>query len=111
MEEKKKKFHIDEKDIVQNDLLAALYVVLTYILAPISFGVIQFRLSEILILTCFFDKKKAIGLTLGCLIANLVSPLGELGVMIVGYIIVMMLRRNKRLFKVFRASQNMDFKF
>ena len=37
--------------------------------------------------------------------------LGELGVMIVGYIIVMILRRNKRLFKVFRASQNMDFKF
>lgn len=37
--------------------------------------------------------------------------IGELGVMIVGYIIVMILRRNKRLFKVFRASQNIDFRF
>ena len=33
----KKKFTFDEKDIVQNGLLAALYVVLTYVLAPISF--------------------------------------------------------------------------
>ena len=169
METKKRKF--DEKDIVQNGLLAALYCVLTYVMAPISFGAIQFRLSEILVLACFFDKKKIIGLTLGCFLANLISPLGlmdigfgtlatflaclgiifskhlivaiifpviangiivgfelyligeplwlsmgtvalgELGVMIIGYIIFMLLKRNKHFFKIVRATQNTDFKF
>ncbi len=76
----KKKFHFDERDIVQNGLLAAFYVVFTYLLTPISFGAIQFRFSEILVLMCFFDKKKIFGLTLGCAIANLVSPLGLMDV-------------------------------
>ena len=75
-----KKWHFNEQDIVVNGLLAAFYVVVTYLLAPISFGAIQFRFSEILVLTCFFDKKKIVGLTLGCLIANLVSPLGLMDV-------------------------------
>ena len=167
----KKKFFFDEKDIVQNGLLAALYCVLTYVMSPISFWAIQFRLSEILVLACFFDKKKIVGLTLGCFLANLVSPLGlmdigfgtlatllaclgiisskhlivaiwfpvvangfivglelyligepfwfsvgmvalgELAVMMVGYIILMLLKRNKTFFKAVRASQNVDFKF
>ena len=167
----KKKFSFDEKDIVQNGLLAALYVVLTYIMAPISFWAIQFRLSEILVLACFFDKKKIVGLTLGCFLANLVSPLGimdigfgtiatflaclgiifckhlivavlfpiiangiivglelyligeplwfsigmvslgELGVMIIGYVLLMIIKRNKNFFKVVRATQNVDLKF
>ena len=143
MEEKKKKFIFDEKDIVQNGLLAAIYVVLTYVMAPISFGAIQFRFSEILVLACFFDKKKAVGLTIGCFIANLVSPLGLmdlgfgtaatllacLGIMfskhliiailfpvianglIVGYILIMILKRDKCLFSIIRAKQNIDFNF
>ena len=72
----KKRLLFDEIDIIQNGLLAALYVILTFILAPISFGAIQFRFSEILVLACFFNKKKIVGLTLGCFLANLVSPLG-----------------------------------
>ena len=168
---KKKKFSFDEKDIVQNGILAALYVVLTYIMAPISFWAIQFRLSEILVLACFFNKKKIVGLTLGCILSNLVSPLGlmdvgfgtlatflaclgiifckhlivaiwfpvvlngiivgfelyligepiwfsmgmvalgELGVMIIGYILIMLIKRNKGFFKVVGATQNVDFKF
>ena len=167
----KKKFRFDERDIVQNGLLAAFYVVLTFILAPISFGAIQFRFSEILVLACFFDKKKIVGLTLGCAIANLVSPLGlmdvgfgtlatflaclgilfcehlivaicfpvvmnglivgfelyllgepfwlssltvaagELGVLVVGYLIFMILKRRKKFFELIRATQNTEFKF
>lgn len=54
-------------------LLAAIYVILT-ILPPfsaISFGPIQFRISEILMFTALFSPIYAIGLFIGCLIANL----------------------------------------
>ncbi|MCR4911355.1 MAG: QueT transporter family protein [Bacilli bacterium] len=68
----KKKF--DVTTITFNALVAATYVVLTYASTPIAFGAIQFRIAEIMMLLPFFNKKYAIGLTLGCLIANLMSP-------------------------------------
>ena len=37
--------------ITQSALIAALYVVLTMIVAPIAFGPIQFRVSEVLCLS------------------------------------------------------------
>ena len=61
-------------EICINGLIAALYAVLTILIAPLSYGAIQFRFSEILVLLCFFNKKYSIGLTLGCLIANFFSP-------------------------------------
>ena len=63
--------------IVRNGIMAALYVVLTLISYPISYGLYQLRISEALVLLCFFRKDYTIGITLGCLIANAFSP--ELG--------------------------------
>ena len=57
-------------------LVAALYFVCTVALAPISFGAVQFRLSEILVLLCFYKKDYCYSLILGCALANLFSPLG-----------------------------------
>ena len=54
-------------------VIAALYVALTVLLAPISFGAIQFRVAEILVLLCFFKRDYCISLILGCFIANLFS--------------------------------------
>lgn len=59
--------------IVKLAVIAALYVVLTVLLAPISFGPIQFRVSEILVLLCFFRRDYCISLILGCFISNLFS--------------------------------------
>lgn len=56
-------------------MVAALYVALTFLssLLGIASGVIQCRLSEALcILPCFFPEATA-GLTLGCLLANLLT--------------------------------------
>ena len=73
------------KDIIQeisfNALIAAAYVVLTVLISPLSYGAIQFRFSEILVLFCFFNKRYGIGLTLGCLIANCFSPTASLDVL------------------------------
>lgn len=67
-------------EICLNGIIAALYATLTIFIAPLSYGPIQFRFSEILVLLCFFNKRYAIGLTLGCLIANCFSPTAPLDV-------------------------------
>lgn len=59
--------------LVKLAVIAALYVVLTVLVAPIAFGPIQFRISEILVLLCFFRRDYCISLILGCFIANLFS--------------------------------------
>ena len=62
--------------IVKSALIAALYAVLTIILAPISYGPIQFRISEMLMFLPLFGKEYIIGLTMGCFIANIAGGLG-----------------------------------
>jgi len=51
----------------------AAYAVMTLILAPISYGAIQFRLSEALCILPFFAPCTAWGLFVGCLAANLLT--------------------------------------
>ena len=65
---------INIKDIVMYASVAAIYVVLTWLFGSLSYGPIQFRISEVLVLLCFFNKKYFTSLTLGCLISNLMSP-------------------------------------
>ena len=64
--------------IVFNGIVAALYVVLTYFLAPISYGPIQARISEVMTVFPIFSWGMIPGVTLGCFIANLINP-GNLG--------------------------------
>lgn len=66
--------------LVKTALVTAIYAIVTIILAPISYGNIQFRLSEILVLLAFIDPIYIIGLTLGCFLANLYSAFGILDV-------------------------------
>lgn len=62
--------------IAESAIIAALYVALTWLLAPISYGAIQFRISEILILLVVFNPKYAYALVIGCFVANTTSSLG-----------------------------------
>lgn len=57
-------------------IVSAIYIALTLISAPFSYGQIQFRISEALVLLCFYNKDYILSMTLGCFIANLFSPLG-----------------------------------
>lgn len=57
-------------------LVAAMYVAMTLAVPALSYGAIQFRFSEILVLLCFYRKDYCAAMILGCFIANLVSPLG-----------------------------------
>lgn len=62
--------------IANSAIIAGLYVALTWLLAPISYGAIQFRISEALILLVALNPKYAYALVIGCLVANTTSPLG-----------------------------------
>lgn len=64
------------KGITVNALIAALYAVVTIICAPLSYSFAQFRFSELLNLLVFFNPSYTFGLTLGCLLANLMSTAG-----------------------------------
>lgn len=68
------------KDISKIAIVMAVYIVLTVAITPLSYGAIQFRFSELLILICFFNKKYNIAIIIGCLIANIFSPLGIIDV-------------------------------
>ena len=65
----------ETKNLVRLALVAAVYAVLTLILLGQSFGGVQFRFSEILVLLCFYRKDYSVALILGCFIANCFSPM------------------------------------
>ncbi|MBD7913242.1 QueT transporter family protein [Clostridium cibarium] len=62
--------------LVKTAIIAAIYAILTLVLAPISYGAIQIRISEIMVLLALFDPFYIVGLTLGCFIANILGPNG-----------------------------------
>ena len=57
-------------------VIGAAYAALTMVLAPISFGPIQMRVSEVLCVLPFFFLSATWGLFIGCMIANLISAAG-----------------------------------
>lgn len=61
--------------ITRIGVVAALYVALTLSLSFLSYGDIQFRIAEALMLLCFFNKDYIFALTIGCFIANMISPM------------------------------------
>jgi len=62
--------------LVRAAMIAAIYVVLNIIFAPISYGPIQVRIAEVLVVLPFIDSSAIIGLFLGCVLANVYGGLG-----------------------------------
>jgi len=54
-------------------LIAALYCVVTLLAAPVSFGPIQLRISETFTVLPLFSAAAVPGLTVGCLLSNLIG--------------------------------------
>ena len=54
-------------------VVGAAYAVLTIALAPISYGALQFRVSEVLCILPYFMPVTAWGLFAGCILANLIT--------------------------------------
>ena len=59
--------------MVRSAVIAAIYVVLCLVLAPISYGAVQVRAAEMLCLLPVFGPEYIAGVTLGCFLANLLG--------------------------------------
>ncbi len=62
--------------ILRATMIAALYISITYALAPISYGPLQFRISEALTVLPILYPEAIYGLFIGTLIANIFGGLG-----------------------------------
>lgn len=93
------------RDYVQIALVAALYVVLTITppLNAISYGMYQFRVSEMMNFLAFYNKKYIIAVTIGCMIANFYS-FGLIDVFIGGGSTLVFVSLGVYLFKKYKSD-------
>lgn len=59
--------------LAQSAMIAAIYVVLTLVFAPFSYGEVQVRISEALTILPAFTPAAIPGLFVGCLISNILG--------------------------------------
>ncbi|HHW56728.1 MAG TPA: QueT transporter family protein [Clostridia bacterium] len=67
---------LDTKYIVKAGVIAAIYFVVTILLGSISYGPIQFRISESLVILPMVEPAAIWGVFIGCFLANIGSPFG-----------------------------------
>ncbi|MCL2497050.1 MAG: QueT transporter family protein [Symbiobacteriaceae bacterium] len=72
--------HFSVNQVAKAGIIAALYAVLALALPEFSYNIMQFRLSEGLVLLPLYLPEAIPGLALGCLLANLGSPFGILDI-------------------------------
>lgn len=70
------------KTIAQAAIIAALYAALTVLIIPASYGIMQFRISEALTVLPIFTPAAIPGLFIGCVVANIVSPVGLIDIFV-----------------------------
>ena len=59
-------------------LIAAVYAVITMLTASFAYGPVQFRIAEALCILPFFLPFTTWGLFVGCILSNIISPVGPL---------------------------------
>ncbi len=76
----KTKQNIKATRLVKGALIAAMYAAFTYLSAAfgLAYGAVQFRFSEALTILPIFCPEAAIGLTIGCVVSNIISSVSPL---------------------------------
>lgn len=66
------------RNIAYGAVIAALYTACSLLpgISAISYGPIQFRIAEALMLLCLFSPSAVVGVTIGCLLTNIFTPFG-----------------------------------
>ncbi len=87
--------------MAQAAAIAAIYVVVTGMIVPVAFGPVQFRISEALCVLPYFTPAAIPGVTLGCLLSNILYGSAALDIVfgslatLIGAVGSWMLRKNK----------------
>lgn len=66
------------RSLAVSGVVAALYAVTTIVIAPFGFGAVQCRVSDVMLIFCMKRKEMIAGCVVGCIIANMFSPLGPI---------------------------------
>lgn len=74
--------HLTTRQIALSGIVAGLYAAVTILTASFAYGNVQFRLADALCVLVCFEPSLTIGLTLGCLIANLFSTVSALDIFV-----------------------------
>ena len=95
--------------ITRAALIAAMYIVFTMVppFNAFSYGAVQFRLGEALVLLPFLLDEAVFGVVVGCLVTNLFSPFGLIDVIIgtgVTALAALLTRRLRRTGKLWLAA-------
>ena len=64
---------LSDQTLVRCAMIAAVYTVLCLVLQPFSYGAVQVRVAEAFCLLPVFGAEYIVGVTLGCLLANLLA--------------------------------------
>ncbi|MDD2393262.1 MAG: QueT transporter family protein [Eubacteriales bacterium] len=75
---------INTRYIAYAAVIAVLYAAVTLLFAPISYGAVQFRISEALMMLAAFTPAAIPGLYTGCVIANLLGGFGIIDILFGG---------------------------
>lgn len=67
---------MDTRKLTRAAMFAGLYIIITYILAPVSFGPLQFRVSEALTVLPILYPEAIPALFIGVLLSNIFGGLG-----------------------------------
>lgn len=70
------------KYLVHGAVIAAVYTALTLLLMPLSYGVMQIRVSEALTVLPALSPAAIPGLFIGCFVANMLGPNGMIDVIL-----------------------------
>ncbi len=73
---------MENKKITSYAILIAVYVAISMLLSNLSFGMIQIRIAEVLLILCFYDKRYIIPITLGCFLTNLIGIISGVNIMV-----------------------------
>lgn len=92
------------KEMVRQGLIVAIYAVMTWVIKDISYGPLQLRISEVLTLLAFYNKKHIKGLVLGCFIANIISPLGIIDMFVGSFASLLALTAMSKCKNIYLAS-------
>ena len=70
------------REIALNGIVAGMYATITILTASFAYGNIQFRIAECLCVLVCFSPSLTVGLSLGCLIANIFSTVSALDIFV-----------------------------
>ena len=59
-------------------IIVASYTAISILMGSFSFGMVQIRIAEVLLVLCLYDKKYIVPVTLGCFVTNFVGIINGL---------------------------------